>query len=355
MFPALAAILFGAALFAQAGPAPADPKFSAGVEVVNVFVTVRDKKGAIVKDLARDDFTLSEEGRPQTIRYFTRESDLPLTVGLIVDTTPSESNMLEAERSASRAFLNKTLRPEKDKAFLIQFAEEVELIQDVTSSREKLDAALDQLESHQRAGPGRAGGRGSSSTILADAISLAADEVMKPQPGRKALIILADGDHIGSRAEAAIAAAQRADTVVYAIRIWDKSFGGGGGGGGGAWRTLGRIPGLGVPGAGGPGMGGPGRGPGGPGGPGGGGPPGSRDAKEMKEIAERTGGACFETSRKLSLEEIYGRIEEELRSQYSLGYTPEGDARAGYRKIKVAVAKKGMAVQARDGYYSSAR
>ena len=112
-------------LWAQAPPSAGSPKFSADVMVVNVFVTVRDKKGNIVKDLVKDDFILSEEGRVQTIRYFSRDSDLPLTVGLIVDTTPSESNMLDEERRTSLAFLDRMLRPDKDRAFLIQFSDDI--------------------------------------------------------------------------------------------------------------------------------------------------------------------------------------------------------------------------------------
>lgn len=349
----------GRVLRSQEPDGAAKPTFSSGVKVVNVFVTVRDKKGKIVKDLLKEDFTLSEDERPQTIGYFSRESDLPLTIGLIVDTTPSESNMLDEERKTSRAFLNQMLRPDKDRAFLIQFNQEVELLQDLTSSREKLEAALNLLESHQSGkgnGPGAQRGGMPNETILSDAIYLAADEVLKREQGRKALIVMGDGDHIGSREEKAIAAAEQADTLVYAIRIYDRSFGGGGGGGG--WGGMGRIPGMG----GGPGMGGPGGGPGmggpGGGGPGGGGPGGaggpggSRDGRELKRIARRTGGGYFEVSKKETLEQIYAKIEEELRNQYSLGYTPGIEAKDGYRRIKVDTHKKGLLVQGREGYYA---
>jgi VWFA-related protein len=354
---------------AQTPPPAANPTFSADVKVVNVFVTVRDKNGSIVKDLAKEDFTLSEDGRSQAIRYFSRESDLPLTMGLIVDTTPSESNMLGEERRASRTFLNKMLRPEKDKAFLIQYSHEVELLQDLTSSPQKLDAALNLLERHgfdrggegggrgsgggsgRRGGPGRPGGRGSYATVLSDAVYLASEEIMKKQSGRKALFILGDGDHIGSREEMAISAALRADTLIYTIRIYDKNLGGRGGG----WGTMSRIPGVGGPGMGGggrggrPGGGGPGGGPGGRG-PGGGHDP-AEGKKNLQMLSNRTGGAFFEVGKKETLEKIYGKIEEELRSQYSLGYAPEAGAQSGYRKIKVEVPKKGLVVQGREGYY----
>jgi len=356
LLAAAPAILRGRIGLAQAPP----PTFSAGVKVVDVFVTVRDKNGSIVKDLVKEDFALSEDGRAQVIRYFSRESDLPLTMGLLVDTTPSESNMLEEERRTSRAFLKHMLRPGKDKAFLIQYSNEVELLQDLTSSPEKLDAALNLLERHRMqrgggarpGGPGGAsgpGGRGSYATVLSDAVYLASDEIMKNQKGRKALFILGDGDHIGSREEMAISAALRADTLIYTIRIYDKSFGGGGG-----WGGLSRIPGIGGPGMGGPGRGG---GPGGrgPGGRGPGGPDRGDGKKSLQTLSKRTGGAYFEVGKKDTLEKIYARIEEELRSQYSLGYTPDAGAQSGYRRIKVDVRRKGVVVQGREGYYAEER
>ncbi len=363
---AASAIAGSRILRGQERPPAAGPTFSADVKVVNVLATVRDKRGAIVKDLVKEDFAITEGGHAQTIRHFSRESDLPLSVGLIVDVTPSESEMLETERNASLAFLNDMLRPDKDQAFVIQFSEEVELLQDLTSSREKLKAALGLLGDNpgrrsvsqpRNGGMGRAGGRGAppgganpSPTILADAIYLAADEVLKPRTGRKALIVMGDGDHIGSRAQEAIRAAQEADVIVYAIRIYDKNLDGGGNS---PLDTLARIA-LGVP-ITGPGGGGRG-GSGGPGGAPGGGPPqgGSRNGKELKEIAVKTGGASLEVSKKQTIGEIYEQIEEELRNQYSLGYTPDGSA-DGYRPIKVQVKKKGLAVQARDGYYPDSR
>lgn len=318
-----------------------NPTFSTDVKVVNAFVTVRDKKGNIIKDLPKDDFVLSEDGRPQPIRYFSRQSDLPLTVGLLVDTTPSETNMLGTEQRASRTFLETVLRPEKDKTFLIQFAEDVELLQDLTSSREKLEKALGLLESHDSGGrPGRGGGP--NSTVLSDAIYLGSNDILKSQEGRKAMILLADGDHIGDRKEQAITAALRADSLVYAIRIYDKGWGGGNGS---------RLRGLNLPGMGGPGGWGGGPGGGGTGG-GRGGTPGRSDGKKnLQEIASRTGGSYFEVSKKQSLEDIYKTIEEELRNQYSLGYTPEANARSGYRKIKVTVKDKDLVVSGREGYY----
>jgi VWFA-related protein len=288
----------GRLLHAQQQPLPRPPRptFSTNVDVVNVFVTVRDKKGRIVRDLSKDEFIVAEDGRPQAIDFFFRESDLPLTIGLLVDTTPSESNMLDVERSASLAFFTRVLRPEVDKAFLIQYYSQVDLLQNVTSSRAKLEDALNQLEAHGSAnrrrawgslppppgaGGGGQGGQGGAGqkpqggagpggydNALSDAVYLASEDIMRRQEGRKALFILGDGDHLGDRGEEAIAAAERADTLIYSIRIFDERQDGSGFRIGLPVGGSGRGGGMGAPGGGGFG-GGPG---GGPGGPGGGGP-----------------------------------------------------------------------------------
>src|SRR5438874_7933387 len=164
MFTALA---FGPALRylrAQQEPNPGahrdTPTFSTGVKVVNVFANVRNKKGEIVRDLTKDDFLLDEDGQPQTIRYFSQESGLPLTLGLLVDTSGSQRNVLGEERRASYRFLEQVLREDKDVAFVIHFDFEVELLQDLTSSRQKLEKALELLEVPSPQQMGRQGGGG---------------------------------------------------------------------------------------------------------------------------------------------------------------------------------------------------
>ena len=118
------------------------PAIKTTVKMVSVLATVRDKHGKIVANLTKDNFTLTEDGHPQTISYFAAETDLPLTMGLLVDTSWSQRNVLGQERDASNAFLVQTLREDKDKAFLIHFDREVELLQDLTSSRQKLSQAI---------------------------------------------------------------------------------------------------------------------------------------------------------------------------------------------------------------------
>jgi VWFA-related protein len=336
------------------------------VKVVTLPVTVRDKHGKIVRDLTKDDFTLQEDGRPQTIRYFSQEANLPLTLGLLVDTSRSQTNVLDAERNASRGFLDQMLVQEKDKAFLIHFDREVELLQDLTSSREKLQAALELLKTpsdrdrsndpndsgDSRSGSGSHHGGG---TQLYDAVFLASNELMKKHQGRKALVILSDGVDRGSKTslESTIESAQRADTVVYSIYFADshredrhEGMGRGGGGwpgGGGGW-----------PGGGG---GWPGGGGGGRGGPGGGQrhpeQPRTDGKKILERISRETGGRFFEVSKKESVGEIYTSIVEELRTQYSMGYTPDKDSAAsGYHHVTLAAKRKDLTVQTREGYYA---
>lgn len=236
--PILAAEIFALALLGG-DLLGQQPKIAVEVKTVSVLATVRDKHGKIVPDLTKDDFALDEDGRPQTINYFAREEDLPLRLGLLVDTSLSQRRVLEQERSASYAFLDNLLRADKDVAAVINFDREVTLLQDFTSLRPKLQAALQQLETpqmdtqggrgtHQRGGgsgsSGAGGGRRGGGTLLYDAVYLASDELMSKKQGRKALIILSDGVDHGSKetlAEA-IETAQRADTVVYSILFSDE-------------------------------------------------------------------------------------------------------------------------------------
>jgi VWFA-related protein len=340
------------------------------VKVVTLPVTVRDKKGQIVRNLTKDDFVLQEDGRPQAIKYFTQDTNLPLTLGLLVDTSLSQRNVLDQERNASKVFLDQMLTDPKDKAFLIHFDREVELLQDLTPSHDKLEAALQLLNAPQlersgsgRSDPGSSGsgpsdpqsgtgqprmGRGAG-TLLYDAIFLASNELMKKQQGRKALIVLSDGDDRGSKEslQSAIEAAQRADTVVYSILFADdhQDSNGFGHQGGGMGRHGGGFPGGGGwPGGG--GSGGGGRGPN---------PQEPRvDGKKiLDQISRETGGRLYEVSKKQAIDQIYDSIAEELRTQYNLGYTPDkSNTEAGYHKITLAAKQKDLVVQTRDGYYA---
>jgi len=346
---AAAALLLSWTLLAQEVPT-----FSSEVNVVNVLATVRDKQGKIVSNLTKDDFKLQQDGQPQTIRYFTKVTDLPLTLGLLVDTSMSQRRVLEQERSSSYSFLENLMREDKDKAFLIHFDWEVELLQDLTSSRQKLNAALEKLDNPKFA-PGYGGGGGSGGgsqgggggghhggggTTLYDAVFLGSDELMQKQKGRKALIILSDGVDTGSKLSLnrAIESAQRANTLVYSILYADPE----------AYSHLGYPGGMGRHGGWG---GGGGRGPGGGGYPQQASHPDGK--KVLQQISRETGGRFFEVTKKQPINQIYTEIEEELRNQYSLGYTPEKTlAGVGYHKINLTTTNKDLIVQTREGYYA---
>lgn len=317
-----------------------DARFSAAVKVVNVLASVRDRDGKVIRNLVKEDFALEEDGRPQAIRYFSQQTDAPLTLGLLIDTSGSQQRVLGEERRASYKFLEQVLRESKDQAFVIHFDFEVELLQDLTSSRRDLEAALSDLETPrpqlnrsspgqspyprgpfpggggQRRGGGRAGG-----TALYDAVLLASDELMRKQQGRKALIVLSDGVDNASKVSlsTSIEAAQRADTLVYSVRFYDSAAYGFGGG----RRRGGPV-----------------------------GRPAAPDGKKvLEQLARETGGGYYEVSGRQTLEKIYSQIEDELRNQYNLGYTPEHDG-GGYRRIHVTLPRlKNLTVQAREGYY----
>jgi len=365
-------VLAGLASFAILLAAQQPSTYSVEVKVVNVLASVRDKHGKIINNLAQDDFSLDEDGRPQTIKYFSRETDLPLTLGLLVDTSLSQRRVLDKERSASGTFVDQVLREDKDKAFLIHFDREVELLQDLTSSRQELRDGLGELQMPSRdqdrsgggggggypgggggypggGGSGRGGHHHGAGTLLYDSVYLASDELMQKQHGRKAIVLLTDGVDIGSKMslDRAIESAQRADSVVYSILFSDPdAYRGNGGGGWGSGGGMG---------------GGPwGRHGGGGGYPGGYPRPQQQEEhadgkKVLQRISQETGGRMFEVTKKQSVDQIYQQIQDELRNQYSLGYTPDraGEGGSEYHKIHLTTKQKDLLVQARDGYYSA--
>lgn len=322
------------------------PTFTVHAQLVNLPVVVRDKSGALVTTLNKDDFELAIDGRQQPIRYFDRDNNLPLTLGLLVDISGSVRSALDEERGASEVFLDQMVTSPAgqapDQAFLIQFAHEVDLLQDLTPSVARLHTALrkvgdeyrDGSHDHTSSGDGGYGRRRGfhGGTTLYDAIYLGSTELMQKQQGRKAIVVLTDGDDRGSKETLnnAIAAAQRAETVVYAIYFKGEQHGHGGNGHGGF---------------------------GGRGGfPGGGGHGGEEHVdgrKVLAQITKQTGGRTFEVSGKQTFAAIYNQIGEELRSQYRLGYVPDsGAAAGGFHLVQLAAPKdKKLSIQTRDGYY----
>jgi VWFA-related protein len=318
-------IAMSSALLAQApstnGPAqpgaadelPAPIKVD--VDVVNVLASVRDKRGGLVGNLEKSDFTVVEDGKEQSIKYFSRDTDLPLTIGLLIDVSASQRNLIEIERSAATEFFTKVLR-KKDEAFLISFGEESELLQDYTSSPRLLEEGMRGLRVSSGVGgfgPGPVPTAGQPrGTVLYDAVYLAANEKLRTEVGRKVIVLITDGVDEGSRLtrDQAVEAAQKADAVIYSIDYSDPTaygpFGGGGGGEG-----------------------------------------------ELRRMSDATGGHVYKVDRKHPLDEVFQELQDEMRSQYAIGYTPTNDVKDGsYRKLDIRVSNKDMKVQARKGYYA---
>ncbi len=296
----LLAALGGSALHAQ------DATFSSAVKVISVLATVRTKAGEIVQDLTKDDFILTEDGRPQTISYFSRETNLPLLLGLLVDTSGSQRMVLGQEQEASYRFLDRVLREDMDRTFIVHFDFRPEVLQNITMSKEKLQKALERVALPFQFRMGYGG------TTLYDAVYLCSNLITKKQTGRKALVLLTDGEDNGSRTSIkdAIEAAQRADTLVYSILFSDETFGG--------RRTFG--------------------------------PDGK---KVLQKMSRETGGGFFEVSKNRGLDAIYAQLQEELRSQYSFGYKPDGGQTGkAFHSIKLATRRKGLVVQATSGYFA---
>ena len=307
---------------AEATPAPAaeqTPTFQAGVDVVNVFCTVRTKQGGLVGTLGKDDFTISEDGRPQEIKYFTKETDLPLTLGLLIDVSRSQERLIDEEKQAASQFFTQVLQ-KKDLAFLISFGSEAELLQDYTDSARLLRHALDGLKVNapppqltEGPVPTVYKPRG---TILYDAVYLAAHDELRGQVGRKVIVLITDGNDEGSRLkiEDALRASQMADAIIYGIEYYDRGAYGGGfglgmGGGGGA---------------------------------------------VLRRLAEETGGRSFRVSRGHPLSEAFEEIQRDMRTQYAIGYLPSNSKKDGsFRRIEIKTRDKDQKVQARKGYYAT--
>lgn len=305
--------------FGQASSAPQDNSqddqsmetLKVDVNVVQLFFNVKDKKGGLIPNLNKDDFEIYEDGKPQTIKYFKAESDLPLTLGILIDASGSQQHVLEIEKEVGGQFLQEILRP-KDEAFVLSFDVNVDLLQDFTNSVSRLKDALNSAKintgvggSIMMPGPVPTNPRG---TLLYDAIYLAAHDQLAHEVGRKAMIILTDGEDQGSqlRIKDAIEAAQKSDSIVYVLLIADR----------GTWGGFGEG--------------------------------------EMKKLSNETGGRVIDVGNKFEkLKAAFDQIAMELRSQYNAGYTPTNKERDGtFRKIEIKAKQKDYKIQSRSGYYA---
>jgi VWFA-related protein len=286
-----------------------EPTIRREVTVVNVFATVRDKNKRIITGLKQEDFRLFENEKEEKVAFFSKETSLPITLGLLIDTSGSERNRLEAEQEAASRFLMRVMR-KGDEAMVVSFDIDVDLLVALTDDRARLERGIRRA----RIGavgvggvvtPGTIPNRGQGGTHFYDAIYATCMDALATEAGRKALVIITDAYDEGSRlkVEEAIEAAQRTDTVVHILLVHDPGY-----------PTGGSV---------------------------------------AKKIVDETGGRLIEVSSEKKLEEAFDLISEELRSQYTLGYYPSNASRdGGYRKIKVETANKDLKVLARKGYYS---
>ena len=302
-----APLCLGLALWAQNAPAPVpapaaggqpDAQFSTNVNLVNVLFTVTDKKGRFVTDLTQNDFDVIESKRPQFIKQFTAESDLPLRLALLVDTSNSIAEKFRFEQQAAIRFMNDVMRPREDRMLLVTFDNTPELVSDLTGNMSALEKGINGM---------RAGG----GTALYDAIYFASKEkLMMDQPRekfRRAMIIISDGDDTTSHytRDQALEMAQKADTVIYAISTNN-----------------------------------------------------TRSDKEgdlvLKYLTDETGGQSFFPFKVEDLDQSFENIANELRHQYNIFYRPEPLKTDGlFHPIAVRVkTRKDLVVRARKGYYA---
>jgi len=295
------------------------PTIKVDVDVVSVLASVRDKRNSLVPNLEQNDFTILEDGKPQTIKYFTRETDLPLTIGLLIDVSGSQVNLIQIERDAAAQFFTQVLR-KKDEAFLLSFGEEAELLQDYTNSARLLIDGMRNLRVSSGVGgfgPGPVPTAGQPrGTVLYDAVYLAASEKLKNEVGRKVLVVITDGVDEGSRLPIteALMEAQKADAVIYSIEYEDPGF---------YNRGWGISMGGGV------------------------------GAAALHKLSDETGGHVYRVDRKNTLDVVFKELQDEMRSQYSIGYTPINDNKDGsYRKLEIKLSNKDLKATARKGYYA---
>ncbi|HYL85267.1 MAG TPA: VWA domain-containing protein [Candidatus Angelobacter sp.] len=293
-------------------PAQQQAEIKREVNLVNLFATVRDKKKHIITGLKKEDFRIFENDQEQKVAFFSTENALPITMGLLIDTSRSEENRLPAEQEAATRFLNQVLR-KGDEAMVISFGADIDLLSDFTDDRAQLNRAIRSARinapnaSMVNAGPlpPESRTRGLVGTAFYDAIWLACGEKLSTEAGRKALVIITDADDQGSKVklEEALESAERTNTVVHILLVHDPGYG---------WRP-----------------------------------------DVAHKLADQTGGRVIEVSSEKHLQEAFDQISEELRQQYTLGYYPTNPARDGtLRKIRIETADHEMKVLARKGYYA---
>jgi VWFA-related protein len=291
-------------------PTRQGPTIKSEVNLVNLFVTVRDKNKRIVTDMKQDDFKVAEDNQDQKIAFFSKEMALPITLGILLDTSGSEQFMLGAIQDAGGRFLRRVMR-KGDEAMIISFDTDVDLLSDFTDDHGQLDRAINKARVNVPGGgfaggnPGPIGGQSSGGTNLYDAVYVACTDKLNGEAGRKAIIIATDAEDTGSKVklEEAIEAAQRTDTVIHILLVYDPRYG--------------------------------------------------ANTSVAHKLTDETGGRLIVVNNEKKLEEAFDQISEELRSQYTLGYYPTNSQKDGkFRKIHVETTNHEFKVLTRKGYYA---
>jgi VWFA-related protein len=276
------------------------------VRLVNLFASVRDKQKHMVTNLKKEDFHIFENDQEQKVAFYSNETTLPITLGLLIDTSGSEQNRLGAEQEAASGFLQQVLR-KGDEAMVISFDIDVDLLADFTEEKSKLNRAINSARVNAPNAPVTPGTfpSGPNGTHFYDAIYIACSDKLSSEAGRKALVIVTDAEDFGSKVtvQEAIEAAERTDTVVHILLVHDPGYG--------------TRPDI------------------------------------ARKIADATGGRVIDVSSMKHIREAFDQISEELRNQYTIGYYPtNGEPDGKFRKVKVEATDKDLRVLARKGYYA---
>lgn len=308
----------------QTKPAPQQPPESSQTlkvqtNLVNVFVTARDKHNGVISDLTKDDFKVYEDGQEQKIAYWDKEANLPITLGILIDTSGSMTNILDAEQDTASRFVHEIMR-KRDEAMIISFDFDLNLLADFTEDTEVLERAIRRTRINAVSGggvvtPGTVPMGQNGGTDLYDAVYAACHDQLGGEAGRKAIILLTDAEDTGSKLtlQDSIEAAQRTDAVIHVLRLSDEPF----------YMSMGV---------------------------------GYSGASVARKMADDTGGREIEVRSEKSLEKAFDIITEELRSQYVIGYYPTNVKHDGtFRKIKVEVSRPDVKLLARKGYYAPVR
>jgi VWFA-related protein len=303
-----------AVILLAAAPVPAQDEVSIRVDVdlVSVLCTVRDSHGGLVSHLRQDDFVVVEEGKPQIIRHFEQETGLPLTVGLLVDTSNSQIRLIDDENRAAAQFFDQVIRP-KDAAFLMSFDAATKVVMEHANTRESIKEGLERLRQdspHWQPHHGTGRPRG---TLLYDAVYQAAQDKLRKEPGRKAIVVITDGMDVGSRLKIddAIDAAQKADVMIYSIYYVDSKLHGGS-----DWDNR-------------------------------------QGRSILREMSEQTGGRFFRVDHEHPLKKVFDQIQQEMRSQYSFSFSSDDKKDGKYHRLEVFLRQPGLTAQARKGYYAA--